>query len=162
MLPPAWTMILLHRGVGPSLYVIPKRASRELECSWRLLPPFQGAHRLAENIRFIRILVMFTRPILNCQSVLWVSGFKGSGWCYCNNKTFRSMTLNLEVGECDIFVWIFVAGVYEGLFFLWIGFFNKRRTRPREELLIDGCSTPGDRETCGLFHSWRGCHASQF
>ena len=45
MLPLAWSISLLHLEVGLALYVIPNRASQELEgLLWRLLPPFKGEH----------------------------------------------------------------------------------------------------------------------
>ena len=46
----------------------------------------------------------FTLPTLDCQSVLWVSGFKAVDDATVIIKTFRSMTSNLEVAECDNFV----------------------------------------------------------
>ena len=44
MRPLAWIMVLLHFGVGPSLYVIPKRAWWELEGPQTRFPPFGGEH----------------------------------------------------------------------------------------------------------------------
>ena len=45
MLPPAWTMVLLHFRVGLSLYVdFPEWTSRESEGPWKLQLPFKGEH----------------------------------------------------------------------------------------------------------------------